>query len=172
MRQFLKSLPSLRECPVVVDVGSGGGVYLRAVNEHYDSCFCVGIDPQPIKRDGVHTVKAVAEFLPFKENSVDLLFITASLDHFQSPERFADGLPAILRSNGYFMLMQGLGDEGFDPTHLHAFTEKRLAMLFCNMRLVSKKKLYAFAWLVPNSICRAFSFIYSKSTVIMLMRKR
>jgi len=169
-KQFFKMLPALRSNSVVLDVGCGGGVYLKSVVDRF-GCFGVGVDPYPIK-SGIPVVKAVAEHLPFRECCFDLIFTTASLDHFQNPRRFVSEVNSILQRNGYFMVMQGLDEkEDNDPTHLHSFSERSLFRLFCRFQLVVKKRIYAFAWLLPNWLCNFFSPVYGKAVSIMLMFK-
>jgi SAM-dependent methyltransferase len=169
-KQFFKMLPVLRSNSVVLDVGCGCGAYLKGVVGRF-GCFGVGVDPYPIK-SSVPVVKAVAEHLPFREGCFDFIFTTASLDHFQNPQRFVSEVDLLLQRNGYFMVLQGLDEKGDnDPTHLHSFSESSLFRLFRRFQVVVKKRVYAFAWLLPNWLCNFFSPVYGKAVSIMLMFK-
>jgi SAM-dependent methyltransferase len=169
-KQFFKMLPALRSNSTVLDVGCGGGTYLKGVIGRF-GCFGVGVDPHPIK-SGVPLVKAVAEYLPFREGCFDLIFTTASIDHFQSPQCFVSEIDSVLRRNGYFMILQGLDNkEDDDPTHLHSFSERTLLILFRRFQVIVKNRVYAFAWLIPNWLCNFFSPVYGKGASLMLMFK-
>jgi SAM-dependent methyltransferase len=170
-KQFFKVLPAFSSTSVILDAGCGSGAYLKSIVGRF-SCFGVGVDPYPIK-SGVPLVKAVAEHLPFREGCFDLVFTTASLDHFQNPQRFVSEVDSVLQKNGYFMVLQDLDNkDDNDPTHLHSFSESSLLRLFYGFQVAVKKRVYVFAWLLPNWLCNFFSPIYGKAASIMLMIKK
>jgi SAM-dependent methyltransferase len=170
-KQFFKMLPTLRSNCVVLDVGCGGGTYLKGVMTR-SGCFGVGVDPRPIK-SGIPLVKAVAEYLPFREGCFDMIFTTASIDHFQNPQRFVSETDSVLRRNGYFAVLQSLDNkEDNDPTHLHAFSERTLLFLFRRFHVIVKKRVHSFSWLIPNWLCNYFSPVYSNAVSLMLMVKQ
>jgi SAM-dependent methyltransferase len=169
-KQFFKMLPDLRSNSAVLDVGCGSGSYLKGVMSRF-GCFGVGVDPCPIK-SSVPLVKAVAEYLPFREGCFDLILTTAAIDHFQSPQRFVSEVYSVLRRNGYFMVLQDLDNKvDNDPTHLHAFSEMTLLTLFRRFQVRVKKRVHAFSWLIPNWLCNLFSIIYGKAVSLTLMVK-
>ena len=168
--QFLKMVPILHSNSTVLDVGCAKGAFLKEVVKRC-GCHGVGVDPSPIKAD-FPVVKAVAEYLPFRNDCFDLIFTTSSLDHFQSPESFISGVDSLLQENGYLMIMQGIeNEEENDPTHLRSFSEISLLHLFRRFYLVAIKRVYAFAWLIPNWICHFLSPVYGKAVLILVMSK-
>jgi ubiquinone/menaquinone biosynthesis C-methylase UbiE len=95
--------------------------------------------PYPIKGD-LPVVKAVAEYLPFRNCCFDLIFTTSSLDHFQNPQRFISEVDLLLQKEGHLMVMQGIENQvENDPTHLRSFSESRLLHLFKGFYVVAKK---------------------------------
>jgi SAM-dependent methyltransferase len=168
--QFLKMAPVLHSNSTVLDVGCAKGGFLKEVVNRC-GCYGVGVDPYPIKAD-FPVVKAVAEYLPFRNGCFDLIFTTSSLDHFQNPESFISEVDLLLQENGYLMVMQGIeNEEENDPTHLRSFSESSLLHLFKRFYVVAKKRVYAFAWLLPNWLCRFLSPIYGKAVLIIVMLK-
>jgi SAM-dependent methyltransferase len=171
-KQFLKMLPVLSSKSAVLDVGCADGAFLKDVVDRC-GCYGVGVDPYPFG-SGFPVVKAVAEHLPFRKGYFDLIFTTSSLDHFQNPQSFVSEVDLLLRKNGYFMVMQGVSNEdnkNNDMTHLRSFSESSLLRLFCKFKVLAKKRVYSFAWLLPNWICTYFGPVYDKSVSIILMLK-
>jgi SAM-dependent methyltransferase len=168
--QFLKMVPVLNSNSTVLDVGCANGAFLKQVVNRC-GCYGVGVDPYPLKAD-FPVVKAVAEYLPFRNGCFAFIFTTSSLDHFQSPGRFVSEVDLLLQENGCLMVMQGIENEDEnDPTHLRSFSENSLLYLFRRFYLVAIKRVYAFAWLIPNWICRLLSPIYGRAVLIIVMSK-
>lgn len=168
--QFLKMVPVLHSNSIVLDVGCANGAFLKEVLKRC-GCHGVGVDPSPMKTD-FPVVKAVAEYLPFRNCCFDLIFTASSLDHFQNPESFISEVDLLLREDGYLMVMQGIENEKEnDPTHLHSFSESSLLHLFKRFCVVATKRVYAFAWLVPNWICHLLRPVYGKAVLIIVMSK-
>ena len=169
--QFLKMVPILHSNSTILDVGCAKGAFLKEVVNRC-GCYGIGVDPYPIKGD-LPVVKAVAEYLPFRNCCFDLIFTTSSLDHFQNPQRFISEVDLLLQKEGHLMVMQGIENQvENDPTHLRSFSENGLLHLFKGFYVVAKKRVYAFAWLIPNWMCHFLSPLYEKAVLIVVMSKK
>ena len=97
-RQIIDVLAS-RSDPMVLDLGSGNGVYkswFTSRNARY-----LGADIHPA---GGCDVVCVGEALPFKDNSMDLVFSVQVLEHVSSPEKVLAEVERVLVPGGVVVL--------------------------------------------------------------------
>jgi SAM-dependent methyltransferase len=135
----------------VLEVGCGSGVLLEMVREHLDSNLSIGCDisKEILKKSrmlaGANSyIRADAEYLPFKDSSVDPVYFFDLLEHVQSPGEVLrelkrvsnDILIAIPIESGYisdlmYMAMRILGRETNLERygHIHRFTRGRCLSL-------------------------------------------
>lgn len=104
--------PHLSHRPrVVVDVGSGTGLFGRAWMK-WTSADVVGVEPSsamlrmaassPVAR--VSYVQGVAEALPLADQCVDVAWVSAAFHHFTDQQRAASELARVLRKDGRVLL--------------------------------------------------------------------
>ena len=101
-KQFL----NLRPESCVLDIGCGplgAPEYLKGAVDP------IGIDPlQPvIPLSGMAFVKAIGEYLPFKDSSFDSIILATSLDHVLSPQRVLSEVKRCLQPTGSVLLWLG-----------------------------------------------------------------
>lgn len=92
---------------VLVDVGSATGIGLDIGSNAYDLRVGVDISMSNLKavaKKGYIPVRADAEKLPFKNNSVDLMTCFATLHHFPNPPAFVQGAGPALVGGGVLMI--------------------------------------------------------------------
>lgn len=72
----------------------------------------VWVVPNTIKYDGLSTINSDYHFLPFRENSVDLVIIPHVLEFIENPQSFLSEIQRILIPQGRVVIF------GFNPTSL------------------------------------------------------
>jgi SAM-dependent methyltransferase len=102
---------SINHLTRILDVGSGpyGGVPLFIPK----SCLKVSIDPLIGKKEFRHKeavkeinlIQAVGEYLPFMQNTFDIVFCVNALDHSYEPLRNLNEINRVLNRKGAFVLM-------------------------------------------------------------------
>ena len=109
-----ESLP----CPAVVktkpegsllDVGCGGGWFLRDVNKKYPHLKLTGCDlsepmlvySKNLLGDNATIVKGDAQNLPFQDNSFDYITSTLAFHHFPEPDKAISEFWRVLKPNGF-----------------------------------------------------------------------
>jgi SAM-dependent methyltransferase len=90
----------------ILDAGCGAlpkPIYLRNASD----CDLFGIDPFDSNFDG-HLSNSPAEFLPFRNNSFDLIVASSAIDHFLDWKKSIAEFKRVLRSNGKLAIYQHL----------------------------------------------------------------
>ena len=139
---------------VVVDIGCGGGYFLNLISSY--NVQLVGLEisdieidraRQNIAKDNISLIQHDLSFgLPFKNDSVDIIFNSSVLEHLENPEHMIREAYRVLKKSGkiigrtpnkYSLMEIGskiLSESGLrrvlnkpDPGHISLFTEKYLS---------------------------------------------
>ncbi|MCW4005053.1 MAG: class I SAM-dependent methyltransferase [Candidatus Bathyarchaeota archaeon] len=146
----VSALPSSHK--VCLDVGCGRGNYLSHLVKNHCS-EGIGIDPlrssvEASKHncnaqgtyDRVSLILGVAEYLPLKEEAVNLCIMTGSLDHVNDPQQAADEFHRVLTRSGHLMLLEtaliSKQSNFYDETHTTQFTLPDLTNLVKQFQLL------------------------------------
>ncbi len=92
----------------VLNLGAGGG--LGAVDLRAPDHTIVGIDPDPViagNRGLTHRSQGLAEALPFRNQTFDLVFMDWVVEHLAYPVDTAREIFRVLRPGGYFAFRTG-----------------------------------------------------------------
>lgn len=113
----------------ILDVGGGTGRVARhlAVGQAH----VIVVDPSPVmlaesRKKGLSAVRALAEALPFADNSVERMLIVDAFHHFADQHRAAHELMRILRPGGRLVIEEP--DLRRFPVKLIALAEKLALM--------------------------------------------
>lgn len=99
--------------PVIADVGCGPGNLLFQLAERLPAARLLGIDPSTslLRAAGTASwsrVGGVAEALPLRDGSLDLVVTTGSIHHWSAPLQGARELLRVLRPEGQLLLYDQL----------------------------------------------------------------
>jgi SAM-dependent methyltransferase len=108
-REVTNVLTSQHE-PLVLDLGSGGGQYKRWFTSGNVRYLGADIDPA-----GGCDVLCVGEALPFKDNSIGMVFSVQVLEHVSSPEQVLAEVERVLVPGG-FAVISTHGTFPYHPT--------------------------------------------------------
>lgn len=102
------SLPFLGD--YILDVGCGNGRIIELVKKFKVKSMVVGIEPSlnmclNCRSKKLNVVRAIAENLPFKENTFDTVFITEVLERLVKPEVSLKEINKVLKKKGHLILV-------------------------------------------------------------------
>lgn len=200
---FFEEALTLSGSGICLDVGCGIGHFLCGLvkDGEYEG---IGLDPikelclKPFKgrvknyrvSEKIELIKGVGEYLPIKNDCIQLCIISATLDHVNDPDQTLKEVYRVLVHNGYFMLLQGVAQrkepDSISETHLHQFTMADLEKLLKEFTIEKTKKLFRITSRVPipdelldsSNIYRALNRIYSligrcsKGYVVIIKSKK
>ncbi|MBU1147064.1 MAG: class I SAM-dependent methyltransferase [Candidatus Omnitrophica bacterium] len=109
----------------VLNLGSGVGNFDHYLSENIRPVN-LDIDPCKPKLD----IIADAHFLPFKNESFDIVYSIAVLEHVKKPWIVADEITRVLRSGGYLVLEVPFLNVIHDEHDYFRFTDKGIKSLF------------------------------------------
>lgn len=133
--------------PKVLEVGCGNGFFMKALMNLGFTKNVFGVEPSiKIVSQADSTIRnkiKLSVFKPnlFPKNSFDLICCFHTLDHMVDPNKFIKESKAILRKNGYIVIVthdtEGLsvklfGEDSpiFDIEHIYLFNKKTLRKIF------------------------------------------
>jgi len=126
---------------LILDVGCGNGIYAGMRYEETGYKYAeptVGIDPELIEKPHFPFVRAVAEYLPFRDEVFDNVVNATSLDHFADVWKATSECWRVLKKNGRLHIWVSL--RGNPEKHVRTFTLDDLLMLHSGMRLEKLKR--------------------------------
>lgn len=142
----------------VLDIGCGPyatPIYLEGYPVEYIS----GIDPlEPFEAHPFEFVQGFAEFLPWQDDSFDVVIAATSLDHVLSLDLALSEIRRVLRPGGLFLVWDWFGDEYkpyrpenqapqlIDKYHLFNFSEKWFEELISAHFVIVEKAHYSGTW--------------------------
>lgn len=102
----------------ICDVGAGYGIFLEELARVFPRAHLAAIEPgeelaSRCRDKGFETLQTYSEGAKDWENCFDLVLSSEVIEHVFSPERFVESLFRITKPGG-FVLLTGLGYEGFD----------------------------------------------------------
>jgi SAM-dependent methyltransferase len=83
--QFIQECVGKQKIPTVVDLGDSNGLFIRSVNARGISVNISEQTARYLKKKGLEVVRADVEHLPFKNNSIDVMFFFQTLEHVKNP---------------------------------------------------------------------------------------
>jgi len=97
---------------LIVEVGSGPGTFLKLLREN-SSGMIIGLDPSISMAYFSHSkylfadmIIGVAEALPFKENSIDVIFCAFSFRDFFNKKLFLEEALRVLKRDGLLVILE------------------------------------------------------------------
>jgi ubiquinone/menaquinone biosynthesis C-methylase UbiE len=178
---------ALNKKEIVLDCGCGSGAYLLPIiNEK--NYIGIGVDPiretslNPLKckvkqsNEPLYVIKAVGEYLPIKDSTIELVTLVSMFDHVTNPSKVIKEVTRVLNPSGLLLMLQtvslGTSKKDMDElTHLHHFTMHDLNTLInANLRLLKHKFMYSF--LIPFPFLPPFKYIplISKNASISILK--
>lgn len=158
---FFQQLASLSHSPgLCLDVGCGSGKVLRTVIKQglYEG---IGLDPisessLKIFKDTIkgrkisgkiELIKAVGEYLPIKNDAIQLCIMAAMLDHVQNVDQTIKEAHRVLGPNGSFLLLECVIHRkhpsfDHDETHLQEFTMEDLKRLLKQFKIEKIRRCF------------------------------
>ncbi len=99
----------------VLEVGTGFGHNLELLKRAFREAFIVTLDPEPIKVEGAHFVQGVAESLPFRDESFDLLATATTMHHVDDVEKALQEFRRVLKCRGRIVIMDWTPNSRYNP---------------------------------------------------------
>jgi 2-polyprenyl-3-methyl-5-hydroxy-6-metoxy-1,4-benzoquinol methylase len=127
----------------MLDLGCGCGTFVKVCRDNGLDAF--GVDPgedllgiAKLKSVGNYVIKAVGEFLPFKEGAFDVITSSNVLEHVQNPQLSLRESFRVMKPGGIFWLSFPDYSRCFHEPHYRIFwipmMPKRIAKLYVRMR--------------------------------------
>lgn len=158
----------------VLDIGSSTGMLLQQIH----SCrmkvgLDIAIEYLVVTRDKFLGVQAVAEELPFKNKSFDVVCLTDVLEHVLYPQRVLESARDALVEGGILLVRVPFKDDltVYEPgkckyafVHLRSFDQKVLQKMLQNVGLRPERFHYdgftlgAMRYRSRNTLCRIIAF--------------
>lgn len=99
---FLPFLTFFKNCKVL-DIGCGKGILLRKLAQEND-LEGIGIDVVPARRSGITFVCADAQYLPFRDDTFDVVYSLGVLEHLPCTENALLESRRVLKSKGQALI--------------------------------------------------------------------
>jgi len=108
-----KNLKKNVEKPVIIDLGTGPGLLFAEIKKQIPNAKVIGIDPSDkmlmvanknIKDINFKTIRGIAEKIPLKNNSADILVCRFSLTYWEKPEAGFSEIFRVLKPGGKIVL--------------------------------------------------------------------
>ena len=111
----------------VCDVGAGHGVFLEELQAKLTKAKMFAVEPNPkaaqvCESKGIETLVSIAQEAQSWSGRFDLVISSEVIEHVFSPNHFVQSLFNLAAPGGY-VLMTGLGYEGFDILNLQEHSE-------------------------------------------------
>ena len=142
----------------ILDIGCGPYAMPNYL-EGYPVEYISGIDPlEPFEAHPFEFVQGFAEFLPWQNDSFDVLITATSLDHVLSIDLAFSEIRRVLKPGGLLLVWDWFGDEYkpyrpekqapqlIDKYHLFNFSEKWFEELISGHFIIVEKAHYSGVW--------------------------
>ena len=127
----------------ILDLGSGCGTFVKVCKDH--NLEVAGVEPDrevievaKLKGVGGDIVKGVGEYLPFREESFDVITSMSVLEHVQSPQKVLCESIRVLKRKGFFWLSVPDYSRSFYEGHYDLFwlplMPKKIAKIYVRLR--------------------------------------
>lgn len=134
----------------VLDIGSGAGAALKMAAEVVGPENVFGVDPTASlastaeKRiPGAKVAVAVAEDLPFPDDSVDVVWSIASFHHWEEPDAGLREIARVLAPGGRLLVAERLlrreGGHGLTPAEAENLSQRLATLGFDDVEVVRRK---------------------------------
>ncbi len=103
-----KSLPT--KTPKILEIGCGGGQFIRATKQNLPQADCVGCDISQTALDKAKSLNDGVRYdlcsdkLPYADNTFDLVLVLDVLEHVDSPVDFTLEAKRVLKPGGLFFV--------------------------------------------------------------------
>ncbi len=170
---WLKEIISHKHGDVILDLGGGSGMISRIIDRTICKVVCADISLNMLKHSPALNVQSDAKFLPFADNSFDIIIAAAFLHHLPGNElQVFEECYRVLKSGGVFY--------GYDP-NAHSVQNKlfmqknalRLSRFSPDEMPIFPDRLNAIAHNASfeKIILHYFSFRYEKVTIFELVQR-
>lgn len=111
---------NLKSTHVALDIATGGGHVTKALSPHVGHVFSTDLTHQMLGAAKKHLdltchnvwyVLADSEFLPFLEETFDIVVCRIAAHHFPNPAKFVDEVGRVLKPGGRFLLIDNVAPE-------------------------------------------------------------
>ncbi len=99
----------------VLEVGTGFGVNLKLLKQAFKGAEIVTLDPRPVEVEGAHFVQGVAESLPFRDESFDLVATATTMHHVTEVEEALKEFKRVLKCRGRVVIMDWTPGSKYNP---------------------------------------------------------
>jgi len=108
-----KNISKNVEKPVIIDLGTGTGLLYLEINKHIPKAKFIGIDPSDkmlmvanrnIRNKNFNTILGIAEKIPLKNNSADIVVCRFSITYWEKPEAGFSEIFRVLKAGGKIIL--------------------------------------------------------------------
>jgi len=108
-----KNITKNVEKPVIIDLGTGPGLLYLEINKQIPKAKVIGIDPSDkmlmvanknIKNNNFKIIRGIAEKIPLKNDSVDIVVCRFSITYWEKPETGFNEIFRVLKPGGKIIL--------------------------------------------------------------------
>lgn len=148
--------------PKILDVGTGGGNFIRLITSLYDGYkSIVGIDDLEIavntskknfNDERITFEKMNAYEMRFNDNTFDVVCISNSLHHLQHPERLFEEMERVLKEGGMIIINEMINDN-------------------LNTKQISHLKIHHFAAEIDRELGETHNETFSKSEILQIIEE-
>ena len=104
----------IRPTDRVLDIGCYDGTFLQSL----DVKDRVGIDLEAIRQKNIHIINAAAEYIPFNEESMNVITAFDVLEHVKNHYQLIRQIKSVLKKGGLFILTTPHEKENYFPKFL------------------------------------------------------
>lgn len=140
----------------ILDIGTADGLMLSRVKKEFPPAKCIGLEYNKelintCEDKNIEIIQGDAQNMPFENNSFDIVYATALIEHLNEPIKMLQETYRILKPNGIIIITtpdpffdkiaQAIGHIEKD-THQETFTIKKLKNYFSmtNLKTLEAKK--------------------------------
>ena len=154
----------------ILDVGCASGWLLNEIHKRHPYAKCTGIDVYANaiiygkkKYKNLHLLKADAHYLPFPDNSFDVVVCSEVLEHVSNPEKVLKEINRVLKSDGIAIVEMDTGNWMFKliwhvwtnifkgvwrDSHIHIFNTQKLEKMILKNNFSLSKNVFNFTMAV------------------------